>query len=245
MTWNIRCRTKRLDEVADVAAESGADIVVLTEYREGKTGDLSRELVERGFTFTVTSPADSANTDVRRVLIGSTTPLGQLEGSAPPLYPERWAGAVVQEIGLVIGGVYLPGSRTGAKQQWWTWLLSEAARLGRRPALLIGDFNTGLHRIDEQGATFSCAASMQELMDSGWTDAWRSLHPQDREFTWWSHVGNGFRLDHAFVNGRVRVERAEFLQTLGDHTLVRSPDSADDAKGLSDHAALITTCTVV
>lgn len=247
LTWNIRCRTTGLGTIAEVVAGTGADVVVLTEYRPRQRGgiSLSDELSERGFSYQQASTQTTANTDVRGVLLASRIPLEPLESAAPNVYPERWVAAVLEDTGLLVGGIYLPGRKTGAKQRWWTWLLAQAGTWQDRPAVLLGDFNTGLHRIDELGATLSCTDSMQALLSSGWTDAWRSLHPNERSYSWWSRVGNGFRLDHAFVSERVRVERAEFVTSVADTKLVRTPDDEDEGKGISDHAALLTACTVI
>jgi exodeoxyribonuclease III len=91
----------------------------------------------------------------------------------------------------------------------------------------MGDFNTGLHRLDESGATFHCAEEFGRLSQVGWVDGWRHLHGETRKYSWYSNAGNGFRLDYAFVTTDLvdRVEAAEY-----DH-------STRDI--LSDHSALI------
>lgn len=65
---------------------------------------------------------------------------------------------------------------------------------------MIGDLNTGLHRKDETGATFVCADQFRAF-GTLFVDAWRETHGDvAREASWYSHVGNGFRIDHAFVS---------------------------------------------
>jgi exonuclease III len=70
----------------------------------------------------------------------------------------------------------------------------------REPSILIGDFNTGKHYIDEKGKTFYCAKHFCQLETVGWIDAWRQHHGDRKEFTWFSNANNGFRVDHAFVS---------------------------------------------
>ncbi len=41
---------------------------------------------------------------------------------------------------------------------------------------LIGDFNTGKHKIDETGSTFIVSENMNRLENAGWVDAWRSIN---------------------------------------------------------------------
>lgn len=46
----------------------------------------------------------------------------------------------------------------------------------------MGDFNTGF-RIDAEGAMFKQSHYMQSLIDTGFVDTWRHLHPHAREYT--------------------------------------------------------------
>ncbi len=52
-----------------------------------------------------------------------------------------------------------------------------------------------------------CVAQFRELSNIGFIDAWRKCHGQACEYSWYSNVGNGFRLDHAFVS--VRLSKLE------------------------------------
>jgi len=99
-------------------------------------------------------------------------------------------------------------------------------RLGWQPGR--HDFNTGKHRVDEDGATFFSADCIDALEGAGWVDPWRSRNLLAREFTWFSHAGNGFRLDHACASPALApcVSSAWHDQT---------PREA----GVSDHAALV------
>ena len=67
------------------------------------------------------------------------------------------------------------------------------------------------------------------LLASGWTDAWRALHPDVREFTWYNRrSGNGFRIDHALLSPVLvpRLLTAEHLH--GTRT-----------SGATDHSGLL------
>ncbi|MCV7154979.1 hypothetical protein [Mycolicibacterium pyrenivorans] len=68
--------------------------------------------------------------------------------------------------------------------------------------LLIGDFNTGNNDLDKdlKESKFIGPEMPGRLIDSGYTDLWRSLHPRQREYSWYSRPGNnGFRLDYIFA----------------------------------------------
>lgn len=52
------------------------------------------------------------------------------------------------------------------------------------------------------------------MVAAGWTDAWRSLHADVREFSWYNRSsGHGFRIDHALLSPRPapRLRTAAYL----------------------------------
>jgi hypothetical protein len=91
-----------------------------------------------------------------------------------------------------------------AKTRFWNAVFGAAAARLHEPFLLVGDLNTGAHRVDETGKTFVCAEHFGKLSASGWTDMWRHHNPGATEWTRYSKLnggarGNGFRLDHEFA----------------------------------------------
>ena len=55
----------------------------------------------------------------------------------------------------------------------------------------------------------------------------RHLHPHDREFTWYSHAGSGFRIDHAYLSpallarlAAARYSHAERELRVSDHSVL-------------------------
>jgi len=84
------------------------------------------------------------------------------------------------------------------------------------PVIIGGDFNVAITDRDIWnpknyiGSSISAPAArdiMQEWLDSGWTDAWRKLHPDTIDYTWYGYrgrdtVGNkqGLRLDYFLCN---------------------------------------------
>lgn len=98
-------------------------------------------------------------------------------------------------------GLYFPLRRR--KVPLFEYLLRLPASYLQSPTLLIGDFNTGRHHLDEAGATFVASEYMDRLEAAGWVDAWRQFHPREREYSWFSPKGNGFRVDHVFSTPRL------------------------------------------
>ena len=84
------------------------------------------------------------------------------------------------------------------------------------PVIIGGDFNVAITDNDiwnpknYLGSSISAPdarAIMQQWLDMGWTDAWRTLHPNDIDYTWYGYrgrdtVGNkqGLRLDYFLCN---------------------------------------------
>ncbi len=94
-------------------------------------------------------------------------------------------------------------------------------------ALAIGDFNTCRAYVDEPGAIDGTAYFMDSMAAIGFSDVWRHRYPDGREFSWYSHRGNGFRIDHAFLSpslaaraGVVRYSHEERLAGLSDHSVL-------------------------
>jgi exodeoxyribonuclease III len=108
------------------------------------------------------------------------------------------------------------------------WRLVDAFALRNAgDALAIGDFNTCRAFVDEPGAIDATARFMDSMDAIGFRDLWRHRYPEGREFSWYSHRGNGFRIDHAFLSaslaaraGVIRYSHEERLAGLSDHSML-------------------------
>ncbi|HMT54361.1 MAG TPA: hypothetical protein PKD16_08970, partial [Saprospiraceae bacterium] len=63
-----------------------------------------------------------------------------------------------------------------------------------------GDFNSGINGIDQVGDSFWYEDQLKEMNKIGYIDAFRFLHGDVREYSWYSHQGNGFRYDHTYIH---------------------------------------------
>ncbi len=101
-------------------------------------------------------------------------------------------------------------------------------------AVAFGDTNSGVPGLDDESGFFKpgCIEDswFKQVAASGWSDLWRDRHPADREFTWYSAKGNGFRLDQAFASPAVESAVAHIRYDWGD--------GGREAR-LSDHAAIL------
>lgn len=114
--------------------------------------------------------------------------------------------------GILIGNLYLPngnpwpGPKFDYKLAWMDRLHAHARHLldSGLPAVLMGDFNVIPTEQDvykperwAKDALFSpqARAKFAELVEQGWTDAIRELHPDERIYTFWHYWRNSFQRD--------------------------------------------------
>jgi exodeoxyribonuclease-3 len=125
--------------------------------------------------------------------------------------------------GILIGGLYLPngnprpGPKFDYKLRWFDRLIAHAAELlgSGLPVLLAGDFNVIPSDLDVykperwlDDALFApeAKAAYIRLLEQGWTDALRTLHPGEAIFTFWDYFRNAFarnaglRIDHLLLS---------------------------------------------
>jgi exodeoxyribonuclease III len=154
--------------------------------------------------------------------------------------------------GLLVGCLYLPngnpapGPKFDYKLAWFRRLHQYADELLdlKIPTLLIGDFNVIPTDSDvyaperwRDDALFrpEVKEAYAKLMQQGWTDALRHLHPNEQIYTFWKYWRNSFerdaglRIDHALLS----PEAALHLQSA---TVRRNPRSWDHT---SDHAPVM------
>jgi exodeoxyribonuclease-3 len=198
--WNIRRGGgKRLAQIVECLCRHDADIVVLTEFGGSNGPALCASLRKAGWVHQATSePLTWEN----GVLVASRSPFLSSERPANgPTETERWLA--VQFDGFTLIGLYFPLKET--KQDFWRSVIQVASNHRDRPCLLIGDFNTTKHFVDEIGSAVPGSEFIVELESLGWTEIWREHNPKaSGEYTWYHHKGNGFRIDHAYCSESLR-----------------------------------------
>ncbi|GLK56697.1 exodeoxyribonuclease-3 [Methylopila capsulata] len=148
---------------------------------------------------------------------------GALPGD-PDDAQSRYIEAAVK--GVLIGCLYLPngnpapGPKFDYKRAWFERLKAHAAEMlaAEVPMALVGDFNVMPTELDvykperwTDDALFrpEIRAAFRELVEQGWLDAIRALHPEERIYTFWDYVRNawdrnaGLRLDHLLLSPAV------------------------------------------
>ncbi|CAM4143319.1 exodeoxyribonuclease III [Stenotrophomonas indicatrix] len=158
--------------------------------------------------------------------------------------------------GVVVAALYLPngnphpGPKFDYKLRWMQRLIRHARTLVDlpHPALLLGDFNV----IPDDEDVYDPASwrrdalmqpevrdAFQRLLAQGWTDALRTVHGDQRIYTFWDYFrqhaerDRGLRIDHLLLNPVL----AKGLQDAGVDRWVRLQEKA------SDHAPAWVTVT--
>jgi exodeoxyribonuclease-3 len=176
----------------------------------------------------------------------------------------RYIEAIVG--GILIGGLYLPngnpypGPKFDYKLRWLQRLHDYAAELLKLEVavVLAGDFNVMPTELDvykperwADDALFRIEVrqAFRNLVDQGWTDALRTLHPEERIYTFWDYFRNayardaGLRIDHFLLSSQAahRLSKAEVDRKVRGwaHTSDHAPvwiELSDETKRRRIHA---------
>ena len=151
--------------------------------------------------------------------------------------------------GVTVGCLYLPngnpqpGPKFDYKLAWFERFITHAAELHAAggPVVLAGDYNVVPTDFDIYNpASWRKDALLQpesrecyaRLLEQGWTDALRTLYPDERIYTFWDYFrqhwprNSGLRIDHLLLSPAL----APRLRAAGVDRWVR------DLPGASDHA---------
>jgi exodeoxyribonuclease-3 len=149
--------------------------------------------------------------------------------------------------GIVVTSIYLPngnpqpGPKFDYKLAWFKRLRTHAQKFIKQdiPVVLAGDYNVAPTPSDiyptkswDKDALIQpkSRAAFASLVDQGWCDAIRKLHPKQPMYTFWDYMRNrwardaGLRLDHLLISPAL----APRLRKAGVDRKVRGEDGASD-----------------
>jgi exodeoxyribonuclease-3 len=149
--------------------------------------------------------------------------------------------------GIIIGCLYLPngnpapGPKFDYKLKWFERLTLHAAELfaSGKPVVLTGDYNVMPTEMDVykperwvDDALFrpETRAAFKNLLAQGWTDAIRTLYPDEVIYTFWDYFRNAFernaglRIDHFLLSKKL----APKLNAAGVDRFVRGWEKSSD-----------------
>ena len=157
-----------------------------------------------------------------------------------PLHEGRILTAEYPELYLVT--VYTPNSKPDLsrlplrEQLWDPAFLQYLKRLEQtKPVVVCGDFNAAHTAIDlarpktntrSAGFTPAERQGITNLINQGFIDTFRILHPNEQRYTWWSHWARarennvGWRIDYFFISSALRP----YLKSADIHDQVTGSD---------------------
>lgn len=139
--------------------------------------------------------------------------------------------------------VYTPNSKNDLsrlqlrKQLWDPTFLKHLKDLEKtKPVVVCGDFNAAHTEIDlarpkanihHAGFTAEERQGITNLLNAGFIDTFRYLHPDVQRYTWWSHWGHarannvGWRIDYFFISQSLKqnLQKADIHESIlgSDH----------------------------
>jgi exodeoxyribonuclease-3 len=243
-TYNVNGINGRLPILLRWLEEAQPDVVCLQELKSLQANFPAAAIEEAGYgaiwqgekswNGVAILTKDTAPVEIRRRLPGDKKDT-----------QSRYLEAAVE--GVVVACLYLPngnpapGPKFDYKLRWFERLASHAADLlaEKVPVVLVGDFNVMPTELDvykpkgwEDDALYrpEVREAFRNLIDQGWTDAIRSLHPDERIYTFWKYLRNAFtrdaglRIDHLLLSPPL----ANRLVAGGVHRMVRAWDKPSD-----------------
>jgi exodeoxyribonuclease III len=157
----------------------------------------------------------------------------------------RYIEAMVRGIHLCClylpNGNPAPGPKFDYKLRWFDRLAKHAAGLlaAKKPVILTGDFNVmptekDVYKperwVDDALFRPETREAFKNLVDQGWTDALRTLYPDETIYTFWDYFRNaygrnaGLRIDHFLLSPDLKKK----LKTAGVDKEVRGWEKTSD-----------------
>ena len=249
VTWNVNSVRARLPRLLELLSTHEPDLVCLQELKCAEDAFPAEALADAGYSaprlcggrwagVAVLARAGAEIADVRTGLPGEARP-----------EEARWVEAVVD--GWRVASVYVPNGREPSSPAFADKLVFLEAMLGRltaddAPDLVAGDLNVARDDSDVWdpeafvGATHVTAAERERLaalLEVGYLDAYRDLHPDEPQFSWWDYRAGAFPRNHGMrIDFHLLAERhGGRLTGCGiDRDFRKGPKPSDHAPLIAD-----------
>jgi exodeoxyribonuclease-3 len=244
VTYNVNSINARLPNLLRWLAESSPDVVCLQELKapqekfpETAIRDAGYGVIwhgQKSWNGVAILAKNSEPQEIRRVLPGD-----------PEDIHSRYIEAQVG--GMIIGCLYLPngnpapGPKFEYKLRWLNRLIAHAAELllSGAPVVLAGDYNVipteaDVYKperwVDDALFRIEVREAFAHLINHGWVDSVRTIHPDEQIYTFWDYFRNaygrdaGLRIDHLLLSPSI----AGRLVDAGVYREVRGWEKASD-----------------
>jgi exodeoxyribonuclease-3 len=244
VTYNVNSINARLASLLRWLGEAAPDVVCLQELKapqenfpEAAIRDAGYGVIwhgQKSWNGVAILARNTEPKEIRRVLPGD-----------PEDSHSRYIEANVD--GTVIGCLYLPngnpapGPKFEYKLRWLNRLLAHAAELllSGAPVVLAGDYNVipteaDVYKperwVDDALFRIEVREAFAHLLQHGWVDSVRTIHPGEQIYTFWDYFRNaygrdaGLRIDHLLLSPSI----ANRLVGAGVYREVRGWEKASD-----------------
>jgi len=246
-SWNVNSIKARIGNVVAWVEAFKPDVLLLQELKCQEEGFPALELKSLGYEHELVGQKS-----YNGVAILSTAPIEVRQRALPDGEGDEQARYLEAEThGLLVASIYLPNGNPVAsdkfpyKLAWMERLERHAADLLKEERALIlgGDYNVIPNPEDcydpqawRGDALFrpESRQALRRLVNLGFTDAYRQMHPKTRGYTFWDYQGGawqndlGIRIDHLLLSPQA-------ADRLADSNIERGPRGADKA---SDHTPI-------
>ncbi|MEM7800241.1 MAG: endonuclease/exonuclease/phosphatase family protein [Chloroflexota bacterium] len=241
VSWNIRSGGgKRIEGIFGQLLKWQPDIIGLSEFRGTPASQwVAQALHAAGYPHQY-STVNLDKLAVNSLLLASRFPFELVTLPDMPTIKERWLLARINcNPAITIGVMHVPNYTTPKRKYPFLDALLKMTKAWKQgPAILMGDTNCGKRGVDEEKRSPPKFQREHDFIvgieTNGWLDVFRHRHGDRREYTWYSHRNNGFRLDYAFGSPHFHGAIIEVQHKWGI-----SKTEPERREGLSDHAALV------
>lgn len=198
LSWNIQAGGgSRLRGIAKAIAASKSEIVILSEYRNNESGAKLRQLLLlAGYRYiAVTHALKNDNS----VCIASKL---SFDSELHPTSDEKYGANILSAhfAAFSVLGVYLPHKK---KHKLFDFINSDIC-MSEKPYIIAGDYNSGINGVDQKGNSFWYEDDLKKMTKLEYLDAFRLVHEDAKEYSWYSHQKNGYRYDHTYIHSSLK-----------------------------------------
>jgi len=221
ISWNVNgLRAVASKGFADIFSDLDADFVCLQETKL-QAGQIDLEFLGYRSFWNYADKAGYSGT----AIYTREEPLRAMYGIGIDEHDHEGRVVTLEMPHFYLVNVYVPNSQDGLRRLAYRMRWEDAFReyvselSGRKGVIICGDMNVAHEEIDlknpatnhfNAGFSDEERGKMTELLSTGFCDSWRSQHPDEAKYSWWSYRmaarerNVGWRLDYFLVSDNFR-----------------------------------------
>jgi len=208
LNWNIRNPSiGRATQQMNWLEKNSFDMIVLTEVKPSRGGIYIKDrLTSRGYTVVFPKPEN----DDYGVILAVRKVFKEIPKIHIDFLSYRVSFALCNFSGkdALFTGTYVPIWRNEKKKMFLEafekLLINEDLRKKFEKWIILGDLNIlEPNHIPHYPAYKEWEFFYDAFTKHGFVDAYRFFHPKEKEYSWFSRDGNGYRFDHIFVSENI------------------------------------------